>query len=345
MSAGTASKSFSQLGWLSLQYLWGWENEDRLGSQRHGSFRISALNALKRTIAPDDHVAWSQMCFSVSRPIMRLRPAKTAERIEITFWVETLGVPRNIVRRTTRGSRSPKAKRVKWGKWGEGWVSIGLPEKYQDVDSIQRNVANCTKYKERESMRPSLNYFGQLLIGVVRCCKVLRLINNPMTGAVEFDGHAIVSVLQHDNCSCRCAITPGDCRPPLHDYDPIACRCRCRRHVLCPQNKLWNEQTCTCVCRQIRHCIDDEMFDFVTCTYVEITCMHIDYRQFCIVKLHRLHEMQAIGTRLPPVKTWSSADRLSSVGGVDAYAERSIHKIRPLLSRMNDHSCIYTIYN
>jgi len=41
-----------------------------------------------------------------------------------------------------------------------------------------------------------------------------------------------------------------------------------------------------------------------------------------------------VGTR----ETWGSANRLSSVWGVDAYAERSIHvrKIRPLLSRMND---------
>jgi len=43
-----------------------------------------------------------------------------------------------------------------------------------------------------------------------------------------------------------------------------------------------------------------------------------------------------VETLLPPVETWGSADRLSSVWGVGAYAERSIRKILPLLSRMND---------
>lgn len=96
--------------------------------------------------------------------------------------------------------------------------------------------------------------------------QVLRLINNPMTGAVEFDGHVSVSVVQHHNCSCRCAISPEDCRPPLHHYDPTACRCLCLHQSPCPQYKLWNEKTCMCVCREIRHCLEDEMFDFVTCT-------------------------------------------------------------------------------
>jgi len=43
-----------------------------------------------------------------------------------------------------------------------------------------------------------------------------------------------------------------------------------------------------------------------------------------------------VGSLLVPVETWGSANKLSSVWGVDAYAERSIRKICPLLSRMND---------
>jgi len=100
--------------------------------------------------------------------------------------------------------------------------------------------------------------------------QVMRFINNPQTGNVEYDGNHLLPVDQHLNCTCGCSVDPA-CQPPLHYYDYDACYCRCHNEsqaLTCPSNKIWDKRTCSCLCRHITHCLDDEMFDFVTCTYV-----------------------------------------------------------------------------
>jgi len=57
-----------------------------------------------RTIATDDPVAWS-VCLSVKR----LRPAKTAKRIQVLFGVEALGSPgHNVLNGGTHGEKIGK---------------------------------------------------------------------------------------------------------------------------------------------------------------------------------------------------------------------------------------------
>ncbi|XP_055370905.1 uncharacterized protein LOC129605277 isoform X2 [Condylostylus longicornis] len=79
----------------------------------------------------------------------------------------------------------------------------------------------------------------------------------------------IVTVEQHDSCTCQCIVKAEDCGE-FQKYDPINCQCICpnvddKEKCEKDNEKIWVPQSCACRCRNQSVCTSGTFFDENIC--------------------------------------------------------------------------------
>lgn len=99
---------------------------------------------------------------------------------------------------------------------------------------------------------------------------VLQLLyNHENPNSFESQGTRVVSLEQHDRCSCSCKELPEDCDDDVHDYRSNECRCVCKNtqeaSTCSGSKKIWDSRQCVCKCRKVRLCSSGRYFNPLSC--------------------------------------------------------------------------------